>query len=87
MATEVWPDERLHDLARALEPLPAKVAELDRGMDHLCHETEGLRRDLTTEALATRDEFAAIQRQFVQMAWGLVLALVGAVAALTAALL
>ena len=32
-----WPDERLNDLAAALEPVPAQVAVLDASVKHLDH--------------------------------------------------
>ena len=32
-----WPDERLNDLAAALEPVPAQVAVLGATVKHLDH--------------------------------------------------
>ena len=71
-----WTDARLDDLAAALAPVPAEVAALRALVDHLCDENRVL-----------REEVAAAQRQLVQIAWGLVAALIAAAGALTAALL
>jgi hypothetical protein len=71
-----WTDARLDDLASMLAPVPAEVAALRASVDYLSAENRAL-----------RDELAAMQRQLVQIAWGLVVALLGAAAALAAALL
>lgn len=71
-----WSDERLNDLAAALEPVPAKVAVLEAIVDHLVEENRVLRAELVTT-----------QRQLLQVAWLLVGALVGGAGALLAALI
>jgi hypothetical protein len=71
-----WTDERLDDLAVALAPLPADVAVLKATVDRLSDENRALRAEL-----------AATQRQLIQIGWGLFAALLGAAAALTAALI
>jgi hypothetical protein len=94
-----WPDERLNDLAAALEPVPAQVAVLDASVKHLDHVAAALEPlpaqlavlaatvdRLAEENRALRVEFSDMQRQLVQIAWGLVAALLGAAAALIAAL-
>jgi hypothetical protein len=75
MAPETWTDERLDDLAAALRPLPEQVAGLVAAVDHLADETKAMRVDLS-----------ASQRQIAQIGWGLVAALLGALAALIVAL-
>jgi len=62
-------------VAAALEPVPAELAVLAAAVDHLADENRALRAEL-----------AATQRQLLQIAWGLVAALLGAAAALIAAL-
>ena len=71
-----WSDERLDDLAAALEPLPARVAVLEAMVARLVEENRGLREDVVT-----------IQRQLLQVAWLLVGALLGGAGALLAALI
>jgi hypothetical protein len=71
-----WSDERLDDLAAALEPLPTRVAVLEAIVDRLVEENRGLRDDLAT-----------IQRQLLQVAWLLVGAMIGGAGALLAALI
>jgi hypothetical protein len=98
-AVAQWPDERLNDLAAALEPVPAQVAELGATVKHLAHVATALEPvpaqlavlaatvdRLADENRALRVELSARQRQLVQIAWGLVAALLGAAAALIAAL-
>jgi hypothetical protein len=95
-----WTDARLDDLAAALGPVPAEVAALRAAVEHLNPlgaELEPMPTRLavisaTVERLnddnrALRQELAATQRQLLQIAWGLVAALIGAAAALAAALL
>jgi hypothetical protein len=94
-----WTDARLDDLAAALVPVPVKIAALDAAVEHLAHvaaELEPMPRELavlsaaverlTDENRALRSELAATQRQLLQIAWGLVAALLGAAAALAATL-
>jgi hypothetical protein len=95
-----WTDARLNDLAAALVPVPAQVAVLSAAVQHLDHLaaavdpmpsqlavlTAAVDR-LTDENRVLRTELAAMQRQLIQIAWGLVAALLGAAAALTAALI
>jgi hypothetical protein len=71
-----WSDERLDDLAAALEPVPARVAVLEALVDRLMEENRVLRAELATT-----------QRQLLQVAWLLVGALVGGAGALLAALI
>jgi cell division protein FtsB len=71
-----WTDARLDDLAAALAPVPAEVAALRASVDYLSDENRALRAEL-----------AAMERQLLQIAWGLAAALIGAAAALAAALL
>ena len=91
-----WTDGRLDDLAAALQPLPAQVAVLDATVDQLAAALEPIPAQLavlasTVERLADenralRDELAAIERQLLQIAWGLVAALLTASASLIAVL-
>jgi hypothetical protein len=98
-AVEQWTDARLNDLADALEPVPAQVAVLDATVKHLDHLATALAPvpaqlavlaatvdRLADENRALRGELAATQRQLLQIAWGLVAALLGAAAALTTTL-
>ena len=71
-----WSDERLNDLAAALEPVPARVAVLEAIVDRLVDENRVLRTEL-----------ASTQRQLLQVAWLLVGALLGGVGAMLAALI
>jgi hypothetical protein len=71
-----WSDERLDDLAAALEPVPARVAVLEALVDRLMEENRVLRAELAT-----------IQRQLLQVAWLLVGAMLGGAGALLAALI
>jgi len=95
-----WTDERLDDLAATVVPLPAEMAALRAAVDHLDHVAIELEPTATRVAVLTaavdrlseenhalRGELAATQRQLIQIGWGLVAALLGAAAALTAALL
>jgi hypothetical protein len=99
-ALEEWTDARLNHLADALEPVPARVAALGATVEHMDHVATQLEPvpaqlavmaaaidRLADENRALRAELAATQLQLVQMAWGLVAALLGAAAALIAALL
>ena len=71
-----WSDERLNDLAAALEPVPARVAVLEALVERLVEENRALRLEVAT-----------IQRQLLQVAWLLVGALLGGAGALVAALI
>jgi hypothetical protein len=71
-----WSNERLSDLAAALEPVPARVAVLEALVERLVEENRAL-----------RVEVATIQRQLLQVAWLLVGALLGGAGALVAALI
>jgi hypothetical protein len=75
-AVAQWSDERLNDMAAALEPVPARVAVLEAIVDRLVEENRVLRAELAT-----------IQRQLLQVAWVLVGALLGGAGALLAALI
>ena len=89
-------DERLNALAGALEPIPAQVAVLDATVTHLAVALEPMPSELavlaatvdrlTEENRVLRAELWATQRQLLQLAWGLVAALLGAAAALVASM-
>jgi hypothetical protein len=96
---EQWTDARLNGLAAALEPVPAQVAALGATVEHLHQVAVQLApvpaqlaalaatvERLADENRALREELAATERQLLQIAWGLVAALVGASGALIAAL-
>jgi hypothetical protein len=98
-AVAQWTDARLNDLAAALEPVPTQVAMLEatvRHFDHLAAALEPMPAQvavltatvdrLADENRALREELAATQRQLLQIAWGLVAALIGATTAVIAAL-
>ena len=98
-ATAHWTDQRLDEFAAALEPLPVQVAVLGAAVKHLDQVAAAMEPvpaqlavltaaadRLADENRALRDELAATQRQLLQIAWGLVAALMGAAAALIAAL-
>jgi hypothetical protein len=95
-----WTDARLDDLAAALGPVPTQLAMLTatvHHLDHLATELDPVPSELAVltatvdrlsdENRALRIELAATQRQLTQIGWGLVAALLGAAAALAAALL
>jgi hypothetical protein len=92
-----WTDARLDDLAAAVEPVPTQVAVLGSTVDHLTASLEPVPTQiavlaatverLTDENRALRAELAIIQRQLLQVAWGLVAALLGGAGALLAALI
>jgi hypothetical protein len=67
--------EHLAHVAAELEPMPRELAVLSAAVERL-----------TDENRALRSELAATQRQLLQIAWGLVAALLGAAAALAATL-
>ena len=90
-----WTDARLDQLATAIEPMRAQVTVLDatvRHLDHVVATVEPVPAQLavlaatvdrlTDENRTLREELAATQHQLLQIAWGLVAALVGAAAAL-----
>jgi hypothetical protein len=98
-AAAEWTDARLNDLAAALEPVPVQVAALDATVKHLDHLVAAMEPvpaqlsvlaaavdRLADENRALRGELAATQLQLLQISWGLVAAMVGAAAALIAAL-
>jgi hypothetical protein len=96
-AVAYWTDARLDYLAAALEPVPAQVAVLGATVDHLTASLEPVPTQIavlaaTVERLADenralRAELATMQRQLLQVAWGLVAALLGGAGALIAALI
>jgi hypothetical protein len=71
-----WSDERLNNLAAAVEPVPARVAVLESVVERLVEENRALRAEIAT-----------IQRQLLQVAWLLVGAMLGGAGALLAALI
>src|SRR5918912_4358961 len=94
-AAPEWSDARLNDLATALEPVPARVAALSEAVEHLHGLAQTLQPlpaqvavltatvdRLTEENRALRQELATLQHQLLQIAWGLVAALLAAGAAL-----
>jgi hypothetical protein len=94
-ATGHWTDQRLDEFAAALGPLPVQVAVLEATVEHLDHLAAAMEAvpaqlavltaaadRLADENRALREELAATQRQLLQIAWGLVAALMGAAAAL-----
>lgn len=81
MTSESWTDERLDDLAAALRPLPEQVAGLVTAVDHLTEAIKAQRE----ETRALRTDLMASQRQITMIGWGLVVALIGMVGALIAA--
>jgi hypothetical protein len=98
-AAAKWTDARLNELAVAFGPVPAQVAMLEVTVKHWDHVAAALEPvpaelavlaaavdHLADENRALRAELAATQRQLLQIAWGLVAALLGAAAALIAAL-
>jgi hypothetical protein len=99
-AVAQWTDARLNALASALEPVPAHVAMLDASVKHFEHVAAALEPvpaqlavlaaivdRLEDENRTLREELAATHRQLVQIAWGLVSALVGAATAVIVALI
>jgi hypothetical protein len=97
---EEWTDARLNHLAATLEPMPARVAALSATVEHVDHVAAQLEtvpvqlavlaaavERLTDENRALRGELAATQLQLIQIAWGLVAALLAAGGALIAALI
>src|SRR3954452_6018264 len=98
-AVQEWSDARLNDLAAALAPVPGQVAALTEAVENLDDVTTALQplhsqvaaltatvERLTDENRALRDSLAATQRQLLQVAWGLVAALIGAATALISVL-
>jgi hypothetical protein len=71
-----WSDDRLDDLAAAMEPLPARVAVLEAIVERLAEDNRLLRAEIAT-----------IERALLQMGWMLVAALLGGAGALLAALI
>jgi len=99
-AVEEWTDARLNHLAAAIEPMPARVAALAatvEHMDHVAAQLEPVPAQLAVIAAAVerlgddnralREDLTATQLQLVQIAWGLVAALLAAAGAMVAALL
>jgi cell shape-determining protein MreC len=78
-----WSDERLNDLAAALESLPARVAVLEATVGHLAADNDRL----AAENRSLRAELAATQHQLLQVAWVPVAALIGGTGAVLAALI
>ena len=98
-AAVTWTDARLDAMADAVAPLPVEVAELKATIRHWDHVAAALEpvpanlavlaaavERLTDENRAVRAELAATQHQLLQIAWGLVAALLGAAAALISTL-
>ena len=88
---------RLDDLADAFAPVPAQLATLEANVTHLSHMAAALEPvpaeltllvsavdRLADENRALRAELGATQRALLQIAWGLVAALLGAAAAIIA---
>ena len=79
-----WTDARLDDLAGALRPLPPQVAALTatvEQLNHLSAELEPVPAEvavlvaaverLSEENRSLRQEVAAMQREILQIGWGL----------------
>jgi hypothetical protein len=94
-ATAYWTDQRLDEFAAALAPVPVQVAALEATVEHLDHLAAAMEPvpaqlavltaaadRLADENRALREELAATQRQLLQIAWGLVAALMGVAAVL-----
>src|SRR3954462_2782610 len=99
-AVAQWPDARLDDLATALEPGPTQVAILDASVkrfDRLATTLEGMPAQIAVLGAGldrlqegnrtVQENGAGGERQLLQIAWGLVTALLGASAALIATLI
>jgi uncharacterized protein YoxC len=99
-ATAHWTDQRLDEFAATLGPVPVQVAVLEATVEHLDHLAAAMEAvpaqlavltaaadRLADENRALREELAATQRQLLQIAWGLVAALMGAAAALIVGML
>jgi hypothetical protein len=72
MERSAWTDERLDDLAASVNTeLRLLRQEMHEGF-----------RDVRAEILDLRADFSAWQRQIAQIGWALVVALIGAVAAI-----
>lgn len=98
-ATAHRTDQRLDEFAAALAPLPVQVASLEVAVEHLDHLAAAMEPvpaqlavltaaadRLADENRALREELAATQRQLLQIAWGLVAALIGAASAVVVGL-
>jgi hypothetical protein len=95
-----WTEERLDDLAAVVEPVPLKLATLGATVEHL-ERVAGQIQPVPTQVavlVATVDtliqenrilraELAGLQREIVQLSWALVVAVVGAGAAIIGALI
>ncbi|HKO27519.1 MAG TPA: hypothetical protein VJU80_08695 [Solirubrobacteraceae bacterium] len=90
---EQWTDARLNDLATAFAPVPTQLATLSLTVSQVERVTTELEpvpaklaaltatvERLTDENRALRAELSAIQRQFLQVSWALVAAVLGAAA-------
>lgn len=76
MKRTAWTDERIDE----------KMAAIDSTFDMLRREIQGLREDNREQFAALRTDFSALQRQLVQIGFGLVGVLVAAMVALIVAL-
>jgi outer membrane murein-binding lipoprotein Lpp len=97
---EQWTDARLNDLAAAISPIPGQLAMLGASVSHLerlADDVEQLPAQvavltatverLTDENRALRADLAAVQRELLNIAWGLVAAMLGAATALVSGLI
>ena len=89
-----WSDERLDEKMAAIDTthdrIDARLARIEDGLDalrtELHEEVRALRTEMHEEIRALRADFARMQDRLVQIGFGLVVALVGNVAALIVAL-
>jgi hypothetical protein len=97
---EQWTDARLNDLAAAITPIPGQLAMLSASVSQLERLADDVGQlpsqvavltatveRLTDENRALRADLAAVQRELLNIAWGLVAAMLGAAAALVSGLL
>ncbi|HYQ79621.1 MAG TPA: hypothetical protein VEP91_10990 [Solirubrobacterales bacterium] len=62
MAREVWTDERLDDLNH----------RVDEGFKEMRTEVRAFRAEMKSELQAVRTEIAAVNRNLMQLTWGLI---------------
>jgi hypothetical protein len=78
-----WTDERLDEKMTAVD---TTFDRIDRDLTDLRAEVRALRDELHEDMRLLRADFARMQDRLVQIGFGLVVALIGAVAALIVAL-
>jgi hypothetical protein len=78
-----WTDERLDEKMTAVD---TSFDRIDGALTDLREEVRALRTDLHEDMRLLRADFARMQDRLVQIGFGLVVALIGAIAALIVAL-